>query len=76
MQSPKALKTALHALFVVFIVAGILMKRLFELPEWLPVFHIAALFVLIGISLLSEKTPRRGQGFEGDAEDALAPDEV
>jgi hypothetical protein len=57
-------KWILHTLFVAFIVLGIAMKRFFGHPEWLPPFHIAALIVLIAISVRGEA---RGTIVEEDA---------
>jgi hypothetical protein len=52
-------KWILHTLFVLLILTGIAMKRLFDRPEWLPPFHIAALMVLVAVSVTRERANAR-----------------
>jgi hypothetical protein len=68
-------------LFITLVVSGIAMKRVFGLAQWLPPFHIAALFVLIGISLQAEKARRaarriRNESTTWEEDEPLAWDEV
>lgn len=75
------------ALFGALIISGIVMKRVFGHAEWLPPFHIAALFVLIGISLSAERARRRrkaalglavesDEAYDDEYEEELAWDDV
>ena len=48
-------RIALWGAFVALIVGGVVMKRIFDLPAWVPVLHITALLVLIAISITAER---------------------
>ena len=54
MNRPKV-RIALWVLFVMLILLGIVMKRVFGMPAWVPVFHLTALMVLVAISVTAER---------------------
>jgi len=63
----KWIRWGLWGVFGSLILGGVIAKRFFDVPAWVPPMHIAALFVVIGISVTAEG--ERGAWDEDDDDD-------